>query len=369
MGVVAEQEHVVVVDENVVPNDLRFPSVFNVAAPFIDRHVKAGRGGAVAVRCAGREITYSELAGNVGRAGNALLELGLAPGSRLIMAALDDPYFLYVFWGAIKAGIIPIAASTFVKTADYRLFIEDADCEGFVYSSGIASQAAGVENATPRLRFVLPTDGPVPCPSASPPPRRISIRRRHRPPTTASGFIHPVRPAPPKGVVHRHRDMVVTSERYGRRIAGIEPDDIVFCASKLFFSFGFGGGMTFPLWMGASTVLQPDDRRARSRYPRTRAGLGFFRRAHPLRTDGSRVQAAPAPSFPTAMMPVGRRSLAGAGFPSMEGAHRRADPGRHRVDRGASCFHLEPDRRHTARNVGQTAKEIGSVMGIRPKRG
>jgi benzoate-CoA ligase family protein len=52
--------------------------------------------------------------------------------------------------------------------------------------------------------------------------------------------------------------MVVTSERYGRRIAGIEPDDIVFCASKLFFSFGFGGGMTFPLWRGASIVVQPE---------------------------------------------------------------------------------------------------------------
>jgi benzoate-CoA ligase family protein len=52
--------------------------------------------------------------------------------------------------------------------------------------------------------------------------------------------------------------MIVTSERYGRRIAGLIPDDVVFCASKLFFSFGFGGGMTFPLWVGATIVLQPD---------------------------------------------------------------------------------------------------------------
>jgi benzoate-CoA ligase family protein len=62
----------------------------------------------------------------------------------------------------------------------------------------------------------------------------------------------------PKGVVHRHRDMVVTSERYGRKIAGLVADDVVFCASKLFFSFGFGGGMTFPMWVGASIIVQPE---------------------------------------------------------------------------------------------------------------
>jgi benzoate-CoA ligase family protein len=59
----------------------------------------------------------------------------------------------------------------------------------------------------------------------------------------------------PKGVVHVHRAMVVTSQRYGIGILGIEPNDVVFCVSKLFFSYGFGGGMTFPLWAGATTVL------------------------------------------------------------------------------------------------------------------
>jgi len=259
MGVTAtEQKHVVIVDESVTPNALQFSDIFNVAVPFIDRPVAEGRGGAVAVRYAGQEITYAELAENVGRAGNALLDLGLAPGSRLIMAALDDPYFFYVFWGAIKAGIVPIAASTFIKTADYRVLIDAAECDGFVYSAALAGQAANVEAKAAGLRFILPIDG------------RDSLAERI---AAASPDLKPAATSAtddcfwlyssgstgiPKGVVHRHRDMVVTSERYGRRIAGIEPNDIVFCASKLFFSFGFGGGMTFPLWMGASTVLQPE---------------------------------------------------------------------------------------------------------------
>jgi len=108
----AQQKHVVVVDESVTPNVLRFSEIFNVVVPFIDMPVVEGRGGAVAVRYAGQDITYAELSENVARSGNALLDLGLKPGSRLMMAAQDDPYFFYVFWGAIKAGIIPIAASS-----------------------------------------------------------------------------------------------------------------------------------------------------------------------------------------------------------------------------------------------------------------
>jgi benzoate-CoA ligase family protein len=249
--------HKVVVDESVIPNALRFSPIFNVAVPFIDQHVIEGRGHRIALRHHGGEVSYAELAEKVGRAGNALLNLGLVPGDRLIMAAIDDPMFFYVFWGAIKAGIIPIAASTFLKTADYRFLVTDAECAGFVYSSAIAEHAAGVEGASACLRLILPMDG------------RNSLAERVAAaspelapaPTTATSdcfwLYSSGSTGNPKGVVHVHRDMVVTSERYGRKIAGIEPDDIVFCASKLFFSFGFGGGMTFPMWVGASIVVQP----------------------------------------------------------------------------------------------------------------
>lgn len=141
----AHQKHVVVVDESVTPNALRFSEIFNVAVPFIDRPVAEGRGGAVAVRYADEDITYAELSENVARAGNALLDLGLKPGSRLMMAAQDDPYYFYVFWGAIKAGIIPISASTFVKANDYRHLIDDSQCEAFVYSAALEDQVAGLE--------------------------------------------------------------------------------------------------------------------------------------------------------------------------------------------------------------------------------
>jgi benzoate-CoA ligase family protein len=258
MATLIESDHTVVVDESVTPNALHYSPIFNVAVPFIDRHVRAGRGERVALRYRGGTVTYAELAENVARAGNALLQLGLKPGDRMIMAALDGPLFFYVFFGAIKAGIVPIAASTFLKADDYRYLIADAQCQAFLYSSALAAEAEGAEAAAPSVRFAMPLDGPngfadriaAASPKLDPAPTT---------PTTDCFWLYSSgSTGRPKGVVHVHRDMVVTSERYGRRIAGIGPDDIVFCASKLFFSFGFGGGMTFPLWVGASIVVESE---------------------------------------------------------------------------------------------------------------
>src|SRR5512141_2893213 len=69
----AETLHRVDIDERVVPNRLTFSPVFNVAVPFIDRHVAEGRGERVALRHKGGDVTYAQLADNVSRAGNALL--------------------------------------------------------------------------------------------------------------------------------------------------------------------------------------------------------------------------------------------------------------------------------------------------------
>src|SRR5215510_1130797 len=89
------------VDRSRSPSVFRFAPGFNVAAPFIDRHVPEGRGAKVAIRCQAGDVTYAELAEHVNRCGNALLRLGLAPGQRMLMVLRDGPEFFYLFWGAI----------------------------------------------------------------------------------------------------------------------------------------------------------------------------------------------------------------------------------------------------------------------------
>jgi len=233
------------------------PARFNVAVPFIDRHLAEGRGAKPAIRTASETVTYAELAERVNRTGNALVARGLVPGARVLMVVKDCPAFFYLFWGAIKAGIVPVPPNTLLRAADYAYMIEDCGCGLVVYSGEYAGEIG------PALR---------------------QLGAKAPPAVTVDAFLTELARAPatlaprlaaaeddcfwlyssgstgrPKGAVHAQRDMVVTSELYGVRVLGVRESDVCYSAAKLFFAYGLGNAMTFPLWVGATAVL--DDRR------------------------------------------------------------------------------------------------------------
>ena len=247
------KDNIVNVDMSQSPAELAFTPVFNVAVPFIDRHVDEGRADKVAIRSADGDITYGELAANVNRAGNALHGLDLSAGDRVVMAVKDCPVFFYIFWGAIKAGYVPVPVNTLLRANDYRFILENSGCAAAIYSPEFAAEVE------PALGSVDP--GP-----------------KHRLATEAFAALmdaadDTLDPAPatadddcfwlytsgstgtPKGGVHAHRDMVVTSQYYGVETLGATANDIHFSAAKLFFAYGLGNGMTFPLWTGGQAVL------------------------------------------------------------------------------------------------------------------
>jgi benzoate-CoA ligase family protein len=244
------------VDRSRSPSVLHFAPGFNAAAPFIDRHVPDGRGAKVAIRCAAGDVRYAELADHVNRCGNALLRLGLAPGQRMVMVVKDCPEFFYLFWGAIKAGIVPVPVNAILRAADYRVIIEDSACSAVVFSPELAAEVEPALAAAPGPRIALPIDGAARCLRtllAAESPRLEPIPAEATAPCFwlyTSGST-----GRPKGAVHRHRDMVVTSELFGRGVLGIGDDEVIFSAAKLFFAYGLGNAMTFPLWAGATTVL------------------------------------------------------------------------------------------------------------------
>ncbi|PWC31641.1 benzoate-CoA ligase family protein, partial [Azospirillum sp. TSO22-1] len=246
------------VDTAQSPAVLTFGPGFNAAVPFIDRHLAEGRGAKVAIRTtSGREVTYADLAANVNRCGNALRALGLAPGQRLLMVVKDCPEFLFLFWGAIKAGIVPVPLNTLLRTADYRYMIEDSGCAALVWSPEFAAEVLpALQEAKPAPAVALPVEG-----------EGTTIVARM---AEASEDLEPVPSAAtapcfwlyssgstgrPKGAVHRQRDMVATSQWYGQEVLGVREDDVCFSAAKLFFAYGLGNGNTVPLWAGASVVL------------------------------------------------------------------------------------------------------------------
>jgi len=250
------RDNTVIVDRVASPSDIRFSPVFNVAVPLIDRHLQEGRGSKVAVRTADADITYRTLAENVNRCGNVLGSLGGTPGDRVLMVVKDCPEFFYLFWGAIKAGMVPVPVNTLLRAGDYQHMLEDSGCAIAVYSPEFAPEMEpALANASHRPASVLSTEGGQSL---------QTIMGR------AEDELSPVPAAAdddcfwlyssgstgrPKAAVHQHRDIVDTCVNYAQDTLGINEQDVCFSAAKLFFAYGLGNAMTFPLWVGATAVL------------------------------------------------------------------------------------------------------------------
>ena len=253
-------DHSVAVDAAQTPTALAFAENFNVAVPFIDRHLAEGRGDKVAIRDATGEATYATLAANVNRAGNTLAALGLRPGDRVLMVVKDCPLFFYLFWGAIKAGFVPVPLNTLLRAPDYRFVIENARAACILWSPDFASEIAGaLAEASYRPARALPAEGEGDTFAA-----RLANASDALEPAPASAddpafwLYTSGSTGRPKGGVHRHRDMVVTSQLFAVDTLGIGADDVHFSAAKLFFAYGLGNAMTFPLWTGGTAVLSAD---------------------------------------------------------------------------------------------------------------
>jgi benzoate-CoA ligase family protein len=253
-------DNVVSIDVTTTPNKINYSDVFNVAVPFIDRHLGEGRGEKIALKVhGGGNVTYATLAEHVSRAGNALLDLGILKGDRVLMIVKDSAEFYYLFWGAIKAGILPVPLNTLLRAKDYAYMIENSEATAVVYSPEYTIEVEPALNQSPhKPKVVLMTDGDGETiakhmSTAS----KDLIAAATKPNDDCFWLYSSGTTGGPKGVVHAHKDMVVTSQYYAVGILNITVNDICFSAAKLFFAYGLGNAMTFPLWVGAQAILLP----------------------------------------------------------------------------------------------------------------
>jgi benzoate-CoA ligase len=262
-------------DHRSSPPTIEIPREYNAAHDLIERNLAAGRGGKLSyIDDAGR-YTYADLAARVNRAGSALRGLGLQMEDRVLLCHLDTIDWAAVFLGAIKAGIVPIAVNTLLTSADYEFMLRDSRAKVLVVSEPLLPQFAAVLGKCPHLKHVVVSGA-----SAQGHLRLQDLTAKAAAsldpaPTTCDDacfwLYSSGSTGTPKGTVHVHSSLIQTAELYGRAVLGIREDDVVFSAAKLFFAYGLGNALTFPLAVGATALLMAERPTPASVYDRLKA--------------------------------------------------------------------------------------------------
>jgi len=237
--------------------------VFNAATYFVDRHLDEGRSAGVAIECGDRRVTYAELCEAVNRTGSALRDtLGIRPEERVLLLMLDVPEMVFAFFGAIKIGAVPIPTNTLWTPDDYEFVLRDSRAAAVIVSASLYSRVAGVLPRCPWIRHVAVAGGAAPDGTidfdALPASARGDLAAEPTSQDAPAFWLYSSgSTGRPKACVHLQHDMRVCAETYARSVLEITARDRCFSVAKLFFAYGLGNAMYFPLAVGATTILWP----------------------------------------------------------------------------------------------------------------
>ena len=227
---------------------LDLPNRYNVGADLLERNLKAGREGKVAIHSAGGDVTYGELFKLACGAARTLTELGVRREERVLIVAFDSPGWVAAFLGAIRHGAVPVPVNPLLqRSEDYDHFIEDSLARVVVVDATSEEKLkAAAERAAQPPRLIRAGQISIEDEVAAAPTRRDDM---------AFWLYSSGSTGKPKAVVHLQHDIPYTCVTYAEQVLGITERDTTFSTTGLFHAYGFGNNLTLPYWVGATTVL------------------------------------------------------------------------------------------------------------------
>jgi 4-hydroxybenzoate-CoA ligase len=235
---------------------------YNAVTWLLDRNIEAGRGDKLAYTDTISELSYRALQQQSCRVANLLRRLGVRREERVAMIMLDTVDFPAVFLGAMRAGIVPVPFNTLLTTDQYAYMLADCRARVLFVSEALYPVVKDIVGRMPDLDCVVVSGrdafGHI----------LLSDELARESDSFETVATHADEPAfwlyssgstgMPKGVRHLHGNLAATAETYASQVLGIREDDVCLSAAKLFFAYGLGNALTFPLSVGATTVLNAE---------------------------------------------------------------------------------------------------------------
>ena len=238
------------------------PRDYNFAADIIERNLTAGRAGKPVFIDPRGSWTYGQLADRVARFAGALRALGVQREERVLLCMLDTVDWPTAFLGSLKAGVVAVPVNTLMTEDDYRFMLADSRARMLVVSDALMPKFAKLIGEFPDLKHVVVSGESAQghrrfedlIAAAAPDPVTAPTTRDD----IAFWLYTSGSTGKPKGAVHLHADLRLTDDLYGGPILGLTEHDVCYSVAKLFFAYGLGNALTFPMSAGATTVLLPD---------------------------------------------------------------------------------------------------------------
>ena len=241
------------------------PTVYNASRILFDNLAK-GRGEALALTGPAGTRSYAELCADAARWGHGFISLGLQRGDRILLFLDDTPAYPAAFFGAVRAGFVPLLINTLTPPDLLQFYLADSGAVVAVADAEFASRFNGEACRDTPLRTLILVNGET---SEHVVPHAIAAEQWLRQFSTelAEADTHRNEMAfwmyssgstgRPKGIVHLQHDMAYSDAAFARNVLKLKRDDICFSVPKIFFAYGFGNSITFPFSAGAATLLLP----------------------------------------------------------------------------------------------------------------
>ncbi|WP_407177418.1 benzoate-CoA ligase family protein [Bradyrhizobium sp. STM 3562] len=241
------------------------PARYNASRILFDSLAK-GRGDALALTGPAGQRTYADLCADAARWGHGFLSLGLKRGDRVLLFLDDTPAYPAAFFGAVRAGFVPLLINTLTPPDLLQFYLADSGAAVAVVDAEFAPRFNNEACRDTGLRTLIVVNGAIgehaaPNAIAAEPwlkqfPTELSEADTHRN-EMAFWMYSSGSTGRPKGIVHLQHDMAYSDAAFARNVLRLKPNDVCFSVPKIFFAYGFGNAITFPFCAGAATLLLP----------------------------------------------------------------------------------------------------------------